>query len=334
MKEVEYLVPGIPLGMITTVSGRPGYGKSTWSAQLAAAVSQDAPVIFSNQEDPVEQIVVPRLEAAGAVLRRVFLPEEPYRLPNDVHALERRVASTGARLIVLDPANVHLATSASSGQAVRQALSPLKAMLERTNCACVWIDHLIKRPRSAGHPLEALSGAGSGLPAASRFVYVFGRNPKDGAERVLAPVKVNAAEMPASVLYEMDGAAVFTHDGKEIEVGRLTLVSDDSDIDASQVIAFKDSGKAAEDAHGVKGAIAAEYLTGLLMFGPKPAKDVENEGKAAGFSWRTLQRAGEKIGMIRKREGFGKGSVVIWRLPDGHPALKVGEMLKQNGATP
>jgi hypothetical protein len=243
-------------------------------------------------------------------------------LPRDVDALERRITALGCELVVCDSANQHLGPSVTNGQAVRQALTPLKAMLQRTGCACVFIDHLLKKPKN-GHPLEALAGAGSGLPAAARFVYVFGRNPDDPNERVLAPVKVNAIRADYSFVYEMADAAVFTKDGKEVEVGRLDLVNEQSEIDASQVIAFDGGGKAGDAATGVKGTIAAEWLVGLLMFGTRDAAEVKQEGSSNGFSWRTLQRAAEKLAVTRKREGFGKGSKVTWRLPDGHPALAV-----------
>ena len=320
--EIRFVAPGIPRGMITVVSGRPGEGKSIWTAALAATVSQTEAVIFSNQEDH-GSVVRPRLEAAGALLTRCFIPAGPFVLPQDVGLLEKRIKQTGAGLVVLDAAGQHLGPSATNGPGIRKALTPLKSMLERTDCACVFIDHLIKRPSRTGHPLEAFAGAGSGLPAAARFVYVFGRNPNDGEERVLAPVKVNAIRAESSFLYEMQDAAVFTKDGKQIEVGRLLLVNDHGDVDASEVIAFNGGGKASEQVSGVKAAIAAEYLVGVLMFGPRDAKEVADEAKDAGFSWRTLQRAAEKACVQRKRQGFGNGSKVTWALPDSHTALKV-----------
>ena len=321
--EIRFVAPGIPRGMVTVVSGRPGDGKSTWAAALAATVSQTEAVIFSNHEDHHGSVVRPRLEAAGAVIKRCFIPAEPFVLPGDVGLVEKRIKQIGAGLVVLDAAGQHLGPSATNGQQIRKAITPLKQMLERTECACVFIDHLIKRPSRTGHPLEALAGAGSGLPAAARFVYVFGRNPHDGEERVLAPVKVNAIRAQFSFVYEMQDAAVFTRDGKQIEVGRLLLVNDHGDVDASEVIAFNGGGKASEQVNGVRSAIAAEYLVGVLMFGVRDAKEVADEGKDAGFSWRTLQRAAEKADVQRKRQGFGKGSKVTWALPDSHPALKV-----------
>ena len=126
-----------------------------------------------------------------------------------------------------------------------------------------------------------------------------------------------------------------TKDGKQVEVGRLLLVNDHGDVDASQVIAFNGGGKASDaSVAGVKVAIAGEYLVGLLMFGARDAKEVGDEGKDAGFSFRTLQRAAEKAGVQRKRQGFGKGSKVTWALPDSHPALKVAAAMSGQTTIP
>jgi putative DNA primase/helicase len=328
LKEIDFVAPGIPAGMFTVVSGRPGGGKSTYTSWLAAQVTRTGgTVIFSNQEDGHATTVRPRLEVAGAILERVFLPDEPYVLPQDCAALERRIERTGCKLVIMDSAAQHFGPTMSSGQSIRKALTPLKQMLERTGCALVFVDHLIKRPKSTSHPLEALSGAGSGLPAAARCVYAFGRHPEEPDLRVLAPVKVNAFRAESSFSFAMTDAALFTVDGTEVEVGKLDLVSDECEIDASQVIAFKGDGKAVEGVGGIKATIAAEWLIGALMFGTRDASDVKAEGAGAGFSWRTLQRAAEKLDVQRQRVGFGKGSKVEWSLPDGHPAFAVAAQM-------
>lgn len=324
VEQIEWLVNGIiARSMIHVVSGRPNEGKSTWTIAIAAEVSRFATVILSNHEDHAGITLRPRLEAAGADLRRVYIPEEPYLLPTDCDDLERMIRSTKTALFIADAAAQHLAVSSSSGQQVRKALTPLKALLERTGCAALFVDHLVKRPSRLANPLEALAGAGSGLPAAARFVYVWGRNPHDAEERILAAVKANNLPDLPSFAYSLTGAAVFDHNGDQVEVGVCDLVNDESEVDASEVIAFNGGGKASDGVAGVKGAIAQEWLIGTLMFGTRKAKEVEAEGKQSGFSFRTLQRAGEKIGVERHRIGAGPGSHVEWNLPATHPALKV-----------
>ncbi len=329
----------IPAGMITVVSGRPGEGKSTFTRQLAADVSQTDAVIFSNQEDPIAEIVRPGLEAAGAILRRIYLPEEPHMLPGQIDRLEKKVKEIRAKLIVFDSALQHMQPNALGGQEVRKALTPLKAMLERTRCGCVFVDHLKKRVSATHHPLEALTGSGSGLPAAARFVYVFGTNPKTPEERVLAPVKVNVARADTSTAFELVSKEVLLvpkgHRSRRltVEVGNLMILTDDSPVSASDVLSW--SGKRGAPAGGdTKRAIASEWLTGFLMFGEKAVIEVEEEGVKAGFSWATLRRASEGMRVAKTRKGFGKQGGWFWRLPEGHLALQMAATMQSAGLGP
>jgi putative DNA primase/helicase len=318
----------IPAGTITVIAGRPGEGKSTLANQIACDVSQTHPVVFSNFEDPVAEVIVPRLTAGGAIMRRIYLPDEPMAVPSKLDQLERKIKQTGAKLVVFDAALQHLDVSAFSGQDVRKAITPLKAMLERTGAAALFVDHLRKAIPKNAHPLEALAGAGSGLPAAARSVWVFGRSPKNPEERVLAPVKVNNFRASHSLCFELeDRRIVTTPKGKRpitIEVGRMTLVSETHEEDASAVISFNGRAASSQDGTGggAKKAIAAEYLTGLLMFGPKLAKEIEDEATAAGFSWATIRRAADAVGVRKYRDKKFQGQS-FWALVDSHPALKV-----------
>jgi len=342
-KPVEYVwLDRIPSGMITVVSGRAGEGKSTFLRMVVADVSQRAPVIYSNQEDNHGETIKPSLEAHGAVLKRVFVPDEPYVLPDDVDRLERKVKQIGAKLIVLDSALQHLGPSTASGQGVRKALTPLRAMLERTGCACVFVDHLIKRPKATSHPLEALTGSGSGLPAAARFVYVFGTNPKTPEERILAPVKVNVAKVESSVSFEFESKEVNLASPAErkktgrllCEVGMISVISNESVVEAADVLSWNGKGSKVAGDSPSKKAIAAEWLTGFLMFGARKAGDVEADGEQAGFSWATLRRASTSMAVAKERKGYGKDGAWFWRLPDGHVALAMASTMQAAGVAP
>lgn len=89
-ESVKWLFPGrIPLGKLTIVEGDPGLGKSTLLVDIAARLTIDgvmpdgthgdvigpANVVILSAEDGAGDTIRPRLEAAGADLRRAFILE-------------------------------------------------------------------------------------------------------------------------------------------------------------------------------------------------------------------------------------------------------------------
>ena len=108
-----------------------------------------------------------------------------------------------------------------------------------------------------------------------------------------------------------------------LEIARLVLTSkEERKVGAAHVLQAAGSGGGAGDG-ATKKAIAAEWLTTLLMFGEKPAKGIEEEGRQHGVSWASIRRAADEMKIQKRRSGFGPGSVVYWRLPDEHPVLKL-----------
>lgn len=58
---------------------------------------------------------------------------------------------------------------------------------------------------------------------------------------------------------------------------------------------------------------ARELLLGLLKNGPQPAARIIEAGQAAGLSERTIQRAGERLGVAKAKDGH---SGWTWALPE------------------
>ncbi len=58
---------------------------------------------------------------------------------------------------------------------------------------------------------------------------------------------------------------------------------------------------------------AAAWLRDLLTGDALPVKVVSQPADAAGFPWRTMPRAMRDLGVVSRREGFGKGA--SWHLP-------------------
>jgi hypothetical protein len=344
-KEQRWLVEGmVPEGKIVVLAGMPKGGKSLWTMWLAALVSQTAPVILSNQEDDEQVDLIPRLEYAGAVMKRIYLPSErdfpdygfPV-LPGDTEMLERKVKQIGARLVVFDATNQHFSVNVYNNQAVRLALTPLKQMCARTGCTVVFVDHLKKMARTSagGSPLEAFAGGGSGLVAASRQALIWGHSPDDADERVLVSAGANAAGRKAMTYsLEVEKVVLAPRGGKYkgrllVDIARVNLVSKDAKYTATQVLRTTSdtATPGGPDVNPTQKSVAAEWLTSFLMYGKKDVTEIRAGVAKAGFSWKTNLRAAEGIGVVKvvkKLPGFGSGTQSTWELPPGHPALALG----------
>jgi putative DNA primase/helicase len=312
----------IPRGMLTVIAGRPGVGKSLLTALIAAEVSQTEDVIFSNVEDPIAEVTLPRLQAAGARLDRVHF-FTPARFPDGLDSLEVVVATHKVGLIVADPIAAHVKPKMADDQGVREALTPLSAMLARTGAAFIAAHHTNKNVSKNAHPLQAVGGASGGLSGAARAVYIVGLNPEDEDERAMACAKINVRTFPDAVTFELDELDVDGGTSGLIEnVGRLVFLADNVKVPAIAVALAGTENGDKKDASKLE--LAAEWLTHYLLPGEKSARDVEEDALQSGLSRPTLRRAAKEIEIVRRRQGFGKGSVVFWRLPDGLLAVLSG----------
>lgn len=322
VEQVRFLVPErVPLGAVTILCGDPGLGKSTWTCEIAAGTTtgrcgDPAPVLMANAEDGAAHVIVPRLAAAGADLERVELftvPDEhgerPFTIPDDVPRLEAHAAEIGARLIVVDPLNAHLAdgTNAHRDHSIRRALAPLAAMAQRLGAAVVAVVHLNK-----GATTDALYRVGGsiGLVGGARSVLLFARDPEDeedGPRRCLGHVKSNWSQLAGTLVYEHEPAQV-TVRGVTVETHRLAAIGE-SEIDGRGLL-----GASHDDPPATKRERAVELLADVLVDGDwHRMKEIETVAGRADISRRVLYRAADEVGVERDRRGFP--AVSWWRLP-------------------
>lgn len=320
-RKIEWLWRNsFPKGMLSLVAGRPGQGKSLLAAMIAAEVSKKGDVIFSNREDPIAQVVRPRLEAAGAKLNRIhfFSPT----LPEDVPALERVVRDTKARVVILDPAASHLTPSMFNDQDVRKGLAPVAEMAERTGCAILMITHTVKYVSSKSHALTAIGGSGGGMTGAARAIFLFGVDPADTTQRALVPVKFNIGPKPQAMTFELDEIDFYDdRDRIECTAGRLLMVSDSENINPLSVLLDPDSARVSGPG-AEKREAAAEWLTNYLSLGPRPTNDIQEDAIQTGVSWATIRRSSVDLEIEKYKEKTPNGKW-LWALPLGHPALLV-----------
>ena len=67
-------------------------------------------------------------------------------------------------------------------------------------------------------------------------------------------------------------------------------------------------------------ATADEWLLAALAGGPRPAKELQEEARAAGYCARTLERAKRRLGVVARR--VRKDGRALWQWSD--PALPHG----------
>ncbi len=281
---------------ITGLAGRPKIGKGLIYSRLIADVThgtlagdirepRDA-IILTTEDDPGDTLK-PRLMAAAADLRRVHFfqmgsPYEPvpFRIPQDVEELARRIHQTNAALIVVDPLIEFIdgKTDAHKSQLVRQALATLNALARESTVAIVVIIHLNKG--ASTDPLIRHEGSAA-FTQVLRGAMLLGPDPNDpegerGSRRVLAVSSSNLAQLAPSLFYDIRTATVHGDTGEQIVTAEIACVGE-SDATGSDLLG------AGADIDEPSSALdeAVQFLIGELSAGPQPASKMK---KSAGRS--------------------------------------------------
>lgn len=324
---VAWLWPGrIALGKLTLIAGDPGSGKSFLTLDMAARVSRgwawpDASgvattpggVVLLSAEDGVADTIRPRLDAAGADVGRIVALEairsvgdngresaRTFDLSRDLPALEAAIRSVdGCRLVVIDPVTAYLGGVDSHKNAeIRGLLAPLGPIAERHRVAMVAVTHLNK---SGGGPAIYRAMGSLAFAAAARAAWAVSKDKDDLRRRLLLPIKNNIAPDTGGLAYRIE----------PLGVGGCPAVAwepDPVNVSADEALA----GDRDEGGGRTERDDAAEWLRDFLSDGPKLARDVLTESKAAGFSKRTIDRAKPVAGVRTRKEAFGGGWV--WEL--------------------
>ncbi len=318
--------PRIPLGKVTILDGDPDVGKSSVTIDIAARVSNGAPmpdgnrtdvegpggVILVSAEDGPGDTIRPRLDAAGADVKRVhLLTDVDYVDDNgclrrrlwtmqDLDVLKLLVLEHGAQLVVIDPLMAFLPSSVNSfsDQDVRGALAPLARLAEETGAAVVLVRHLNK----AGGGNALYRGGGSiGIIGAARSALLFAKDPSDpsGNRKVMAREKGNLAPVWNSLAYELVSS-------EEHGCARVRWLGESAQT-AATLLAVPVSN---EEISAIDKAAA--FLRETLADGPVAQKQIVDEGRKIGISEKTLQRAKKDLNVLSRKPGLGGWT---WELP-------------------
>jgi hypothetical protein len=297
----------IPRSMYSMIAGRPDQMKSLMAVTIAADVTKaGGNVLWSGAERAPSLVDHPRFIAAGGVVSRIHYWR--FSLPARFEELADHIIDKDIDLVIMDPASAHIAHR-SSDSVRENVLNPLTALIEQTDTAVLFVEHALKRIPTGSSPLSAIAGSSSGLPAACAMAFLFGADPLDANNRILACVKHNIVEKPLAIQFEVDTVDV---DGIVDTVPSLVY---DQEIvfDAMRLLTRESTGKVGRP--NDKRAAAAEWLTNYLHAqggGPVLAKTITEDAKQVGMTSRTLRRAAADMEIVKSA---ASGPGVTWALP-------------------
>jgi hypothetical protein len=325
---VKWLWPNrVPAGAVTVLAGHPGLGKSLLTIRLIAELTRGEltgrpeSALLLSAEDAREQVVVPRLLAAGADRTRVHFDDvssvglrRQLFLPDDVPLLADMVEEHSAQLVVIDPLMAHLPGKVNSwmDQSIRLALAPLAQLAESTGAAVILVSHLNKGQGT--DPLQRLGGS-IGLAAAARSVLFLARDPDDperesGSDRVLAHVKSNLGLIDGSLRFRVEPTVLGNAElSAGIEAPRIVELGA-SPYSGNELLAVRE-----EEPAGAR-AEAISFLREELKEGPRPVRELEKAAEEAGLSWDTVKRSKSAAGARSSKLAGVKNGPWIWELSE------------------
>lgn len=287
-----------PLGCIGVIAGDGGSGKGIMTSHVLARLTkgllpgdlQRKPVSVGwvGDEDNWNEVILPRLIAAGADVDRTFKIDAPaghaLDVVRDIPSLAAKVDEHGLRVIAFEAIadHIHVVDEHRNGL-VRTALTPLRGLAREKSLLALATTHLNKSPSTSYH--ARVMGA-TALLAVARVGWLVAQHPEsDDGRRVLAFGKGNVGPWPATLSFDIEGVDVAhpTDPNETPNVGYVVNVDEEPDLTAEDVLggSRRDSGGEQE---------VRDFLQAVLADGPVGAVDVLKEAKDAGVAERTLKR--------------------------------------------
>lgn len=224
----------LPLGGISLLAGREGIGKSTISYDIIAKVTlgtmpgeflgHPKGVVIYATEDEWEPVILPRLVAAGADVKRVFKAEaveegesDWISFPRDLARLKERCLEHDVGLVVLDPimSIIDGKLDTHKDAEVRKALDPLSRFASAASVSVLGLIHVNKS--SGNDPLNSVMGSRA-FSAVARSVLFCIRTPgEDGApdSYLFSHEKCNLGPKQTSRQYAIEQVVLDAEEGGE-----------------------------------------------------------------------------------------------------------------------
>jgi hypothetical protein len=331
---IKWLWPGkIAKGKLSIIVGNPGLGKSQVCASLAAIVTtggywpvdrtqaQAGNVVVLSAEDDAEDTIRPRMEAAGADVRRVFLLQaikyedeagatqsRGFSLVNDTYRLGTLIKQIGdVELVIIDPITAYMgATDSHRNAEVRSLLAPLQMIGALLNPAMIAVSHLTKA--QGVEALQRVQGS-IAFAAAARAVWGVAKDKDDERRRLFLPLKNNLGVDTSGYAFGIHSTIL---EGSDPPISTSHVMWEKERVTVNADEAFSSLAKDYYDNSELEEV--KDFLRGLLAVGPMRKTEIESNIKGAGHSWSTCRRAQTALKIVAyKGEGFREPW--YWKLP-------------------
>jgi putative DNA primase/helicase len=298
----------IPLGGITVFVGPPDTGKNLAAFDIAARITtgtnfpnvkntlKPSEVLVINPENESEDIIVPRLMAAGADLTRVHFLLARVTASPQIDVLEKALAAhPDIRMVIMDSFLSAIGDGVNLEAELRAILQPLKRLATSFNVAVVLITRLTSK-----------AGSSSALTALARTVWKFQSvNDSDAPEKqsyTITRVKNNLAPpITLGFNFQIRVRPVFLPTTGETFVPYLCW--GDYVRPESQRLGRPDTPKFLEAQAWLQDALQDGAVTAKKLF--KDALD------GAGIKADTVRAAGKALGIKPEKRAEGW----LWELP-------------------
>jgi hypothetical protein len=257
--------------------------------------------------------------AAGADLDRVHIVSAvttkdgagraTFNLQADLDLLENKIDEIGdVALVIIDPVSSYTGKTDSHKNAeIRQVLEPISEMAARKRVAILSVTHFSKS--NSGTTTKALhrfigSIAFVGAPRAAFAVI---EDPEDEGRMLLLHVKNNMAKPPQGLAFRLVQTFL---DGLTRPVSYVVWDNKPVTMTANEAMAAGSDDHSALD-------YAKDFLREELAAGPVEADVIQSQAKKADISDRTLKRARAVLGVVSRREGFGRNGKFFLELSIG-----------------
>lgn len=295
-------------GKFHLLAGAPGCGKTTTACALAATITRgglwpdqsQAPVgdvLVWSGEDDIADTLVPRFLACGADMARVRFvgsvavngTQAAFDPGSHMPLLEAELSRhESIKLMIVDPIVSAIEGDSHKNAEVRRGLQPLVDLAAKHSIALIGISHFSKGTQGR-NPTERVTGS-IAFSALARVVMIAAvSDSPTGVNYVLARSKSNIGPSNGGFGYQLSFPEIPGFPGV---IGSCVHWGDAIEGNARDILsASEEDGGDSSSRNEAK-----EWLSDKLRDGAVASSYLKNEGKAAGYSWRTLERAKKDLG--------------------------------------